>query len=167
MRTQGKNVIHADFAISDVSAFMPDAVKANGGFDVVHFTQVLEHVVKPAQFLANACLALRPGGLLHLDVPNDGGLTALARKLNPFSEGCGEITPTHHMIAYNKNTMQQMIEAAGFVVDDIFACAYDDSVFGLAHAHLLKNGRLGAAWKASALLGLGGNLVALAHKPLS
>ena len=167
MRTQGKNVIHADFAISDVSAFMPDAVKANGGFDVVHFTQVLEHVVKPAQFLANACLALRPGGLLHLDVPNDGGLTALARKLNPFSEGYGEITPPHHMIAYNKNTMQQMIEAAGFVVDDIFACAYDDSVFGLAHAHLLKNGRLGAAWKASALLGLGGNLVALAHKPLS
>ena len=60
MRAQGKNVIHADFAISDVSAFMPDNVKAEDGFDVVHFTQVFEHVVKPAQFLANACLALIP-----------------------------------------------------------------------------------------------------------
>src|SRR3712207_8516772 len=51
------------------------------------------HVLRADRFLANAFAALRPGGLLHVDVPNDAGLTAKLRRANPLSAGYGEVVP--------------------------------------------------------------------------
>lgn len=166
MSAQGKNVVNADFSVSDPNDLIPDAVKNVGGFDIIHFTQVFEHVVKPSAFLSNAFSSLRPGGVLHIDVPHHNGLTGLIRKINIWGDGYGEITPPHHMIAYGKDTLRRAIESAGFVIDDLFSCANNDLVFGLAHAQLMRDPKLTMAWTASRLLGLGGNLVALAHKPL-
>jgi SAM-dependent methyltransferase len=166
MRSQGKNVVHADFAVSNPDDWIPDEIKNQGGFDIVHFTQVFEHVVKPTRFLENAFSLLRPGGIIHIDVPHHNGLTGLIRKFNIFGSGYGEITPPHHMISYGKNTLRSAIESTGFLVDDLFSCANNDPVFGLAHAHLMQDTKLRIIWSASRMFGLGGNLVALAHKPL-
>jgi SAM-dependent methyltransferase len=166
MRSQGKNVIHSDFSTCKPDYLMPDHVKNMGGFDIIHFTQVFEHVVKPNEFLRNAFALLRPGGLIHIDVPHHNGLTGLIRKINIFGDGYGEINPPHHMISYGKNTLRTILESAGFLVDDVFSCANNDYIFGLAHAHLIQTKKLRIVWSASRMLGLGGNLVALAHKPL-
>ena len=166
MRSQGKNVIHADFSTCNPDDLVPDSVKHFGGFDIIHFTQVFEHVVKPNQFLTNAFELLRPGGIIHIDVPHHNGLTGLIRKINISSNGYGEINPPHHMISYGKKSLRTAIESAGFLVDDLFSCANNDSIFGLAHAHIMQTTKLGIVWSLSRMFGLGGNLVALAHKPL-
>jgi len=47
-----------------------DAVDlAGGSFDVIHASQVIEHVMEPRRFLAAACRLLRPGGALLLAAP--------------------------------------------------------------------------------------------------
>ena len=43
-------------------------------FDVVACSQVLEHIKTPAEFILKIGRSLRPGGVLHLDVPNHDSL---------------------------------------------------------------------------------------------
>ena len=164
MRAEGKQVVRADFASVVPETLMDDSVRANGGYDIVSFSQVLEHVRRADRFLANAFAALRPGGLLHVDVPNDAGLTAKLRRANPFSAGYGEVVPPNHLIAYSPNSLRAALEAAGFEVLDIFGCRYDDPVFGLAHARMNNSAKMRLVWALSGVVGGGGNLVALARK---
>ncbi len=166
MQAEGKAVIHADFAAIRPETLMSELVRARGGFDMVTFSQVLEHVRHADMFLANAFASLRPGGLLHLDVPNDAGLTASIRRANPFSGGYGEIVPPHHMIAYSPHSLRRALTAAGFDILDLFSCRYDHPVFGLAHSRMGASARMRTLWRLSGVLGMGGNLVALARKPL-
>lgn len=160
-----RNVVHGDFAALDIAAFLAEHAPAQGAFDIVYFSQVFEHVAAPRPYLDNVFAALRPGGLVHLDVPNHDGLTALLRKLNPRARGYGEITPPAHMIAYGARPLEHALRQAGFERIRIFSCRYDDPVFGVAHANMLRAPMLRALWTASGLLGMSGNLVALARKP--
>jgi 2-polyprenyl-3-methyl-5-hydroxy-6-metoxy-1,4-benzoquinol methylase len=164
MRAEGKNVVQADFSAVVPDDLMDDAVRANGGYDMVSFSQVLEHVRRADRFLANAFAALRPGGLLHVDVPNDAGLTAKLRRANPFSAGYGEVVPPNHLIAYSPNSLRTALEAAGFETLELFGCRYDHPVFGLAHARMNPSAKLRLVWALSGAVGGGGNLVALARK---
>ncbi len=166
MRAEGKNVVQADFSAVDPATLMDEAVRANGGYDMVSFSQVLEHVLRADRFLANAFAALRPGGLLHVDVPNDSGLTAKLRRANPLSAGYGEIVPPNHLIAYSPQSLRSALEAAGFEILDLFGCRYDHPVFGLSHAHMNESAKMRLVWALSGAVGGGGNLVALARKRL-
>lgn len=165
MLAEGKNVVHADFARIDPAALLETDHMANGGFDIVTFSQVFEHVREPRAFLANAFQALRPGGLLHVDVPNHRGLTARLRQFNPAAAGYGEIVAPHHLIAYAAPTLRASLERAGFEIVDLFSCAYNHPVFGLTHAHMSQSSKMHAVWTLSGMVGGGGNLVALARKP--
>jgi 2-polyprenyl-3-methyl-5-hydroxy-6-metoxy-1,4-benzoquinol methylase len=164
MRAEGKQVVQADFAGIEPETLMDEGVRANGGYDMVSFSQVLEHVRRADRFLANAFAALRPGGLLHVDVPNDAGLTAKLRRANPFAAGYGEVVPPHHLIAYSPRSLHAALEASGFEVLDLFGCRYDHPVFGLPHARMNKSTKLRVVWALSGAVGGGGNLVALARK---
>lgn len=164
MRAEGKPVVQGDFAAMEPDALMSAAVRENGGFDIVTFSQVLEHVRSAEQFVANANKALRPGGLLHLDVPNDGGLTAMLRRANPYASGYGEIVPPNHMIAYSATSLRRLLEAAGFEIFRISAYRYNHPVYGLVHARMNGSPRMRAIWALSGVTGGGGNLMALAGK---
>lgn len=164
MVAEGKPVVQADFASVAPETLMDAAVRANGGYDIVSFSQVLEHVRRADRFLANAFAALRPGGILHVDVPNDSGLTAKLRRANRFAAGYGEVVPPHHLIAYSPRSLRAALEAAGFEVLDLFGCRYNHPVFGLAHARMNKSAKLRMVWALSGVVGGGGNLVALARK---
>jgi 2-polyprenyl-3-methyl-5-hydroxy-6-metoxy-1,4-benzoquinol methylase/predicted RNA-binding Zn-ribbon protein involved in translation (DUF1610 family) len=156
MQAASKNVVLADF--SNIN--LPDLLSANAatknGFDIVFFSQVLEHVKNPRAFLNNAYQALRPGGVIYVDVPNNDGLTALIRKVNNRAQGYGEIVPPHHMMAYGKKTLAGALKQQGFENVLSFACSYRDPTFGLVHAHMDSRTRMKAIWSLSRLPGWGG-----------
>lgn len=165
MKSEGKNVVLGDFAQLNPSTLMSDTTKQKGGYDVVFFSQVFEHVISPAKFLKNAFDCLRPGGLVYVDVPNNDGLTAAIRRMNALSSGFGEIVPPHHMIAYGKSTLRKALLSAGFEQADVFAKHYNDLDYGLVHAQMDQRLKLRVVWKASKILNMGGNLVGIATKP--
>jgi SAM-dependent methyltransferase len=165
MNGRGLNVVNGDFSSMNPQSLFTPEVAEQGGFDIVFLSQVLEHVRNPDQFLANALLALRPGGLIYIDVPNGDGLTAIIRRLNRWGGGYGEIVPPYHMISYGAQTMRYALNKAGFDRIDVSSWSYNDSTFGLAHARIHPSAKLQAVWNASAFLSLGGNLVAIGRKP--
>lgn len=165
MAARGLDVIHADFSSVDPQQLFTPAVADRGGFDIVFLSQVLEHVRSPARFLQNAYAALRPGGIIYIDVPNDGGLTGIVRRLNKAGSSYGEVVPPFHMIAYGQKTLHYALDHAGFDRIDVKTASYSDPVFGLAHARVHKSSKLKAVWALSGLVGLGGNLIAMAQRP--
>ena len=100
-----------EFNVIDASrvAEIPD-----GRFDVVYFSQVLEHVLDPRNFLLEVSRLLAADGIVHIDVPNHDSLASTLRKLNPQSSDYGFIQPPHHLIAYTKKSLSSVTAAAGF-----------------------------------------------------
>ena len=98
----GKAIWCGDFLESDVE----------GPFDLIYFTQVLEHVGSPAPFLAKVA-KLAAGGLVHIDVPNQKGLAAFIRKRRN-REVYGSLHYPYHMIGYDRASLTYALEEAGF-----------------------------------------------------
>ena len=165
MVARGLDVVHGDFAEMDARSLFTPVVARQGGFDVVFLSQVLEHVRSPDRFLQNAVIALRPGGIIYIDVPSDDGLTAIIRRLNPWGHSYGEVVPPYHMISYGAKTLRYALGSAGFDHPWVSSWPYNDATFGLAHARINASMTMQAVWHTSALLSLGGNLVGIARKP--
>jgi 2-polyprenyl-3-methyl-5-hydroxy-6-metoxy-1,4-benzoquinol methylase len=58
----GANVRHADICTINPAEYST--------WDVICMSQVLEHILTPRLAIKNISLMLRPGGILHVDVPN-------------------------------------------------------------------------------------------------
>lgn len=80
-----------------------------GAFDVVCMHHVLEHVSDPVGFLRVAAQRLRPGGVLHLALPN---IAAWEAKLPGWN--CYEY---YHVAYYDATTLRRAFEAAGMRVE--------------------------------------------------
>mgnify|MGYP001370262344 CR=1 FL=1 len=66
--------VHAGARDADVIADLHDLPVADGSFDAVVCTEVLEHVAEPARVLDELARVLRPGGTVLITVPFVGGL---------------------------------------------------------------------------------------------
>jgi 2-polyprenyl-3-methyl-5-hydroxy-6-metoxy-1,4-benzoquinol methylase len=86
-----------------------------GEFDAVHFSEVLEHIPNPLEFLVNVKKVVKLGGFFCVVVPND---------YNPIQEIFTEISgirkwwlePPFHLNYFNKQSLEHLIERAGFQV---------------------------------------------------
>lgn len=94
----------------------PANATALGRFDVVHLSNVLEHLPDPAGMIDLARGLLNPGGVLFIVVPND---------YNPFQEALrarGQapwwVAPPHHINYFDFDTLQGLLERCGFEVAD-------------------------------------------------
>lgn len=84
-------------------------------FDVVHVSDVLEHVPDPRGFLRLVRERLNPQGLVCIVVPND---------YNPFQnilrKVCGYrpwwVAPPHHINYFDLNSLSRLLSANGFEV---------------------------------------------------
>lgn len=88
---------------------------ALGAFDVVHLSQVLEHIPDPRALLGLVHGLVRPGGLVCVVVPND---------FNPFQlalrDACGYapwwVAPPHHINFFDFDSLARLLGACGFEV---------------------------------------------------
>jgi len=145
--------------LADFTRFHPGEL-----FDVVYCSQVLEHSLEPHSFVEQANSVLRPGGLLHIDVPNHRSLTALLRKLNPWSHQYGFLQPPHHLIAYHTGTLSSLLQHHGFSVRKLTVHQNNDPVVGQPGASTRAMTRI--VYAVSGLLGAGSLLVAMCQKQL-
>lgn len=98
------------------NAFFDDAIAAEiGPFDVVHMSEVLEHIAQPSAMLDRAIRVLDDGGLLCVLVPNDYGplqnSMRLAEEHAPWW-----VAPPHHLNYFDAQSLRRLIEGAGFEV---------------------------------------------------
>ncbi|MGE4538364.1 MAG: class I SAM-dependent methyltransferase [Desulfovibrio sp.] len=80
-----------------------------GPFDLLAFNKVLEHVVDPAAMLARSRLFLRPGGLVHVELPD--GEAAFAH-----SPGREEFFIEHHHV-FSAASVCHLAKRAGMFVN--------------------------------------------------
>jgi len=136
--------------------------EVEGKFDVVIAYQVLEHVKYPMSFMALLTDRLRSGGILHLELPNHQSLTAKMRKISPLiSKDYGFIQPPMHLRAYQRKTLQYLVNQLNMETKLITVCANNHPVWGQVRnwnmiQHLL--------YFISGTLGMGSLLVGLAQK---
>lgn len=133
-------------------------------FDVVFFSQVLEHVLQPRAFLAVARRILADDGLIHLDVPNHDGLSSWTRRLWPRRGEYGFLQPPHHQIAYTAETLAKLLGRTGFRPVWVRAIGNFHDTWGQLTVGPSPVGRLGL--RLAGLIGMGSLLVAIAKKDL-
>jgi 2-polyprenyl-3-methyl-5-hydroxy-6-metoxy-1,4-benzoquinol methylase len=100
------------FSVQVIPRFIEDVDLPAEGFDVVCAWHVLEHVADPRDVLGRVLRALRPGGLLFVEVPNIGSVGARRRK-----RAWKPLDPEHHMAHYTAAALTAMLEGVGYAME--------------------------------------------------
>ena len=139
-------------------------LRASEPFDVVAASQVFEHFASPWAFLDQAFDLLRPGGILHIDIPNHRSLAGAPSRLTPLGRSArlGGLEPPHHLMAYDEQALRHVLRSWEAI--EVFRVTATDPVWGQAGA-ISPIARLYG--RTSQLLRAEGTLVALARKPVS
>src|SRR5947209_13979794 len=82
---------------------------ADGAFDLVWASEVIEHVADTARWLSEVRRVLAPGGRLLLSTPSHGRLRVLLGGVEQFSEPLGD-----HLHLYTKRSLATTLREFGF-----------------------------------------------------
>jgi len=130
-------------------------------FDVVTAHQVIEHVNDPISFMKNIKGLLNPGGIIHLELPNQNSLTAKLRKISSrISYDYGFIQPPMHLRAYHKETIKYLFESLNLESIMLFNCGNTDLTWGQVRNYRLIQKLI---YGFSGKIGMGSILIGLAR----
>jgi SAM-dependent methyltransferase len=82
---------------------------ADGSFDVVWASEVIEHVADTARFLSEIRRVLVPGGRLLVTTPNHPRLRLALAGIEPYSEPLGD-----HLHLYTPGSLREVLDDLGF-----------------------------------------------------
>lgn len=134
----------------------------NEEFDVISAHQVLEHVEDPSIFMKEILEKLKPGGILHFELPNQLSLTSKLRQISPFfSYDFGFIQPPMHMRAYSKKTIDFLFKNHKLEIKKILVCANNNNIWGQVRNYTILQKIL---YLITGLFGLGSLLIGIAKK---
>jgi SAM-dependent methyltransferase len=127
----------------DVRAGRYQDLELDAAVDVVHAKLVLEHLHDPRGFLAWAHRALRPGGVLTVQFPNEFNALQLAARaaldLHPWW-----VAPPFHVNYFGFASFERLLAGAGFAPAGRDA-TYPMEWFLLAGDDYVRDGALGTA----------------------
>ncbi len=90
-----------------------DALRLNGeSFRAAALYHVLEHVDRPAAYLAEVHRLLRPDGLLVVEVPDAGGPGFRFLGLRNFC-----LDHPHHLLFFRRSTLRDLLHRSGFRIE--------------------------------------------------
>jgi 2-polyprenyl-3-methyl-5-hydroxy-6-metoxy-1,4-benzoquinol methylase len=99
------------FQIPVLSGSLPHPAVSPESFDLITMGAVLEHVHQPHDVIEAAALALRPGGLLVISVPN---LASFGFRY--FGRDWWPLDLPRHLLHFSPVTLRRLLEAHGLVV---------------------------------------------------
>lgn len=144
-------------------------VKISEKFDVVILNHTLEHLENPAEVIKKVKNLLSPGGLIYIDVPNFGGLSAkLMGKNWPL------LLPNEHLWHFTEKSLKILLEKLGFKIKFIEKASgvwdYDNPLWGILLSLVTLKKRFFSefftaipSWLVTKL-GLGSDLMIIAKK---
>jgi SAM-dependent methyltransferase len=133
-------------------------------FDVITAHQVLEHVEDPISFMKSIVSKLKPGGIIHLELPNQNSFNSRIRKISSLiSYDYGFIQPPMHLRAYQKFTLETLFNKIGIQTKKVFSCANTDKIWGQVRDY---NSLQSLFYTLSGKVGMGSLLIGLAKKSI-
>ena len=108
---KGHNYIEGDF-------FPKTDIK----FDLIIFTEAIEHINDVSEFLESAYTLLRPGGLIYITTPNFSSLERLI-----MGSKWGMVTPPEHLSYFTVSTLNQIMNRSKF--QKIYSVTENVSIF--------------------------------------
>lgn len=101
-RLRGLKILTGELTSID---FKPDT------FNVVSMWDVIEHLAKPREAIERAAFILKTGGLLALNTPDAGSLTAKALKHRWHL-----LIPPEHLFYFNPKNLSNLLRKSGFKI---------------------------------------------------
>lgn len=101
-----------------VEGFLDESVARRLGlFDVVHLSEVLEHVPDPQNVVRIAASLLNPDGLICVLVPNDyNPIQDVLRTLGSSRSTPWWVAPPHHINYFDGGSLSNLLVTAGFAI---------------------------------------------------
>jgi len=106
-----------------IKEYFERAKLTNGYFDAIVLNHTLEHLENPISILKKAKTLLKKGGILLVDVPNFGSLSAKV-----FGRYWGYLAPGEHLWHFTPETLKKVFKKVGFRIirqetaSGIFVC---------------------------------------------
>ena len=125
-----------------VEDFLNDETATQLGiFDVVHMSDVLEHLSDPISMIRHASKLLHPGGIVCIVVPNDYNPFQLAlRKSCDFEPWW--LAPPHHINYFDFDSLTKLVVREGFEIV-LTEATFPIDIFLLMGENYLENKELG------------------------
>lgn len=95
----------------NVKALSFEDINLNEKFDLVIFNHTLEHLENPQENIKKAWSLLNKKGLLYIDVPNFGGLSAGLAKTN-----WSLLLPDEHLWHFTLHSLEILLKNSGFKI---------------------------------------------------
>ena len=133
-------------------------------YDVVMAYQVLEHVENPISFIKAIKARLKPGGIVHLELPNQNALTSRLRQISSkLSYDYGFIQPPMHLRAFREKTIYRLFKDFNLETRMVLTCGNTDKIWGQVRDYSLFQKSL---YTITGGMGLGSLLIGLAQKEI-
>ncbi|MBC8345250.1 MAG: class I SAM-dependent methyltransferase [Candidatus Marinimicrobia bacterium] len=143
-----------------ISNYPIDSIKDQ--YDVIMAYQVIEHVEDPVSFMKGIIARLKPGGIVHLELPNQNALTSKLRRISSqFSYDYGFIQPPMHLRAFRKKTICRLFKDFNLESKLVLTCGNTDKIWGQVRDYNLLQKSL---YRLAGMFGLGSLLIGVAQK---
>ncbi|MEW5739582.1 MAG: class I SAM-dependent methyltransferase [Myxococcota bacterium] len=142
-------------------------------YECVLLLNILEHLYEPVEVLRQVFSALRPGGVVAIGVPNEGGLTARVGNLDfraqgrPWAMNLSPTFPPFHVVGFSPESLRFALELVGFEVLALETVAgHNDMQPGQGPKARIESTALSAVLRAASALGRGDAIDCWARRPV-